>query len=229
MHTARTALALSPCAIVGIVIAATMALISVGSAADNGAGVSRADLIAAMERGPGPVKGPSDAPVTMVEFSDFRCGYCRMFALQTLPKLDERYMRPGKVRFLYRHMALQGEAAVMAARAAVCAHAQGRVWEYHDALFGQKSPLGFTQSALTGYAASLRLDGQAFSACLDSDKTAETVKLETAIAQALGIRGTPAFLVNGQLAIGAYPFEAFQQALDPLLAAREHERPGQKP
>jgi protein-disulfide isomerase len=204
---------------------ATLVLVSagvsveIGLAAEGQGSVSREDLIAAVERGPGPTKGPADAPVVMVEFADFQCGYCRLFWRETLPKIEDQYIRTGKVRFIYRHMALLGEASVLAAQAAVCAHDQGKFWQYHDTLFSQGSPLAFTSARLKRYAAELRLDEKTFAACLDSGRRAERVEAETILGHALGANGTPAFLLNGQLVIGTYPFEVFQQGLNALLAA----------
>ena len=202
-----------------LVLVSTSLSVQTGLAAEGQSSVSREDLIAVVERGPGPTKGAADAPVVMVEFSDFQCGYCRLFWQETLPKIEEQYIRVGKVRFVYRHMAIRGEASVLAAQAASCAHDQGKFWQYHDTLFSNGSPLAFTSARLKRYATELRLDGKTFAACLDSGKYAEQVEAETILAHALGANGTPAFLLNGQLAIGAYPFETFQHALDALLAA----------
>jgi protein-disulfide isomerase len=181
--------------------------------------VSREELVATVERAPGPSKGPEDAPVVLVEFADFQCVYCRKFWQDTLPRIEEHYIRSGKVRFLYRHLAILGEASILAAQASACAHDQGRFWEYHDGLFRENSPLVFTASRLKRYAGQSGLDVRAFTGCLDSGKHAERVEAETTLARALGANGTPAFLINGQLLIGAYPFEVFRQALDAALAA----------
>jgi protein-disulfide isomerase len=184
--------------------------------------VSREELVATVERAPGPSKGPEDAPVFLVEFSDFQCVYCRKFWQETLPRIEEQYVRPGKVRFLYRHLAILGKGSVLAAQAAACAHDQGRFWEYHDGLFRENSPLAFTASRLKRNAGQSGLDRKTFNGCLDSGKHAERVEAETTLARALGANGTPAFLINGQLIIGAYPFEVFQQALDASLATPRH-------
>jgi protein-disulfide isomerase len=188
-----------------------------GHAAEGLNSISRKDLVAAVERGPGPMKGAADAPVVMVEFSDFQCGYCRLFWKETLPKIEERYIVTSKVRFVYRHMAIRGEASVLAAQAASCAHDQGKFWQYHDMLWDKGSPLAFTSARLKRYAAELGLDEKTFTSCLNSGKQAERVEAETILGQALGANGTPTFLVNGQLVIGAYPFEYFQRGLDELL------------
>jgi protein-disulfide isomerase len=188
--------------------------------------VSREGLVTAVEQGAGPTKGAADAPVVMVEFSDFQCGYCRLFWRDTLPKIEEQYIRTHKVRFVYRHMAIRGEASVLAAQAASCAHDQGKFWQYHDMLWKKGSPLAFTSGRLKGYAGELLLDKKTFTDCLDSGKHAGRVEAETVLGQALGANGTPAFLMNGQLVIGAYPFEVFQQGLDALLAAASRDPSG---
>lgn len=188
--------------------------------------VSREELVATVERAPSPSKGPEDAPVVLVEFSDFQCVYCRKFWQETLPRIEERYIRPGKVRFVYRYLAILGEASVLAARASACAHDQGKFWEYHDALFRNSSPMAYTAVRLKRYAGQSGLDEQAFSGCLDSAKHADRVEAETIIGRALGASGTPAFLINGQLLIGAYPFEVFQQALDAAVVGPRRGSPG---
>jgi len=188
---------------------------------------SREELVAAVERAPGPSKGREDAPVILVEFADFQCVYCRKFWQETLPRIEEQYVRSGKVRFLYRHLAILGEASVLAAQAAACAHDQGGFWEYHDGLFRENSPLAFTSSRLKRYASQSGLDERTFTGCLDSGKHAKRVEAETTLGRALGANGTPAFLINGQLLIGAYPFEVFQQALDASLAAPRRRPPSQ--
>ncbi len=201
-------------------IATFLALVSVatavgiGLAAESQGSVTREDLVAAMERGPGPTKGAAHAPVVMVEFSDFQCGYCQLFWRETLPKIEEQYIRTRKVRFVYRHMAIRGEASVLAAQAASCAHDQGKFWQYHDTLWSKGSPFAFTSARLKRYATELQLDEKTFTACLDSGKQAERVEAETILGHALGANGTPAFLLNGQLVIGAYPFEVFKRGLD---------------
>lgn len=213
--TQRRCRVVLPMAFIGVLVA----LVGTAVAGEGQGVISRANLIATVEHGPGPSKGSADAPVVMVEFSDFQCVYCRKFRQDTLPKIEERYIRTGKVRYVYRHMALLGEASVVAAQAASCAYDQGKFWEYHDKLFGNTSPLAFTSARLKRYAADLGLDDKAFHACLDSKKHAERVEAETIIGRALGATGTPSFLINGQLLIGAYPFELFQQGLDSMLAA----------
>ena len=203
-------------------------LVGVAVAGESPRTISRADVVTALERGPGPARGTVDAPVIMVEFSDFLCGYCRIFAQETLPRIEERYIREGKVRFVYRHMTVRGDAAFLAAQAASCAEDQGKFWEFHDVLFGKEVPFVLTSVRLKEYAAALRLEAKSFSACLDAGKHAERVETETMLGRALGATGTPAFLLNGELVIGAYPFEAFQRGIEVLLGASSRKPDGRR-
>lgn len=202
-----------------VVVAALFAWAEPVRAGETKEAWTRADLVSALERGAGPTKGSAAAPVTIVYFTDFQCGYCRKFVADTLPKIEDRYIRPDKVRLVFRHMAILGEASTQAARAASCAFDQGKFWEYHDALFGNTSPLGFSAARLKRQAGDLRLDEKAFASCLDGKTYAKRVEAETLVGRALGVTGTPAFLIGGQLALGAYPFEVFQKILDEMLAS----------
>ena len=191
--------------------------------------ITREDVIAILEQDTGSSKGAADAPVVMVDFSDFQCSYCGKFAKETLPKLEEQYIRTGKLRLVFRHLAILGEASVTASLAAACAQDQGKFWEYHNTLFANRSALAFTSTRLKRYAADLLLDRTAFAACLDGKTHAGRVESEGLMGRALGMNGTPAFLINGQLAIGAYPFEVFQRGLDAMLAKTPAKPSGARP
>ena len=144
------------------------------------------DLVASLERGPGPTKGSADASVVIVYFTDFQCGYCRKFVKDTLPKIEDQYIRTGKVRLVFRHMAILGEASTQAARASSCAFDQGKFWEYHDALFANTAPLAFSAARLKRHASDLRLDEKTFASCLDGKAHAKRVEAETLVGRALG-------------------------------------------
>jgi len=166
----------------------------------------------------GPTKGSEKAPVTIIEFSDFQCSFCRKFWQTTFPLIEKKYIQTGKVKFVYRHFAILGKPSTAAAQAAECAGEQGKFWDYHDKLFSSAgSPLAFTDGKLKGYAKELGLKSQAFNQCLDSGKHLKKVEDETATAAFLGARGTPAFLLNGKLFAGAQPFEVFEAAIEEEL------------
>jgi protein-disulfide isomerase len=163
--------------------------------------------------------GSSGAPVTIVEFSDFQCSFCRKFWADTLPKLKETYIKQGKARFTYRHFAILGKFSEQAAMAAECAAEQGKFWQYHDKLFANQAGLAFTQSKLEQYARELRFEGANFKRCLTSEKYRKKVEGETAVAASLGARGTPTFFVNKRILVGAQPFEVFQTVITEELKA----------
>ena len=109
----------------GLCLAVT-AIASVDPAWGQPEPITRQTLVAAVERGPGPAKGREDAPVKIVEFSDFQCSFCRKFWKETLPRIEAEYISTGKVRFIYRHLVLLGPVSEHAAEAASCAHDQGK-------------------------------------------------------------------------------------------------------
>lgn len=166
-----------------------------------------------------PAQGAEDAPVTIVEFADFKCGFCLRHFLQTLPTLTAEYIQTGKVRYIYRNFPILGVQSRWAALAAECAHEQGHFWEYHDKLFtvaqqGQE----FVRSRLKAIAAELGLDSARFDSCLDSSKYLDEVQEDLALGQSEGVTGTPAFLINGELLVGAQPIEVFRQKIEEALA-----------
>ena len=126
-------------------------------------------------------------------------------------------MDKGLVRFGYQHFAFLGQESNWAAQASECAADQDAFWPYHDYLYahqGGENAGAFSQDNLKRFAAELKLDTEAFNTCLDSGKYAAIVSQESAYGQSLGVRGTPTFFVNGQLLVGAQPFEAFQKVFD---------------
>ena len=169
--------------------------------------------------GPGQTKGSATAPVVMEEFSDFQCPACGAFARETLPRLTAAYIATGKARFIFRHFAILGPDSEAAAEAAACAGAQGQFWPYHDRLFAAQGRLTFTRNNLLHVAQELRLDPADFTACLETGRFTPHVRAETKAAMALGLRGTPGFVINGRSLVGALPFELFQSVIEEALAA----------
>jgi protein-disulfide isomerase len=161
-----------------------------------------------------PFLGPADAPVTIVEFSDFHCPYCK----RVLPSLTEVRSRYGdKVKLVFRDFPLDRlhPQARRAAEAARCAHDQNRFWSYHDLLFAnapQASP-----EQLKAYAEQVGLDVQTFERCLTGGKHAAGVQRDLDEGVRLGVSGTPAFFVNGRPLSGAQPAERFSRVVDDEL------------
>ncbi len=166
--------------------------------------------------GNGPRRGLATAPVEIVEYSDFECPYCARGA-DTLNLVLDQY--GDQVSFVFRHYPLPfHEHAQMAAQAASCAGDQGEFYAYHDLLFANTSAL--TEEDLNEYARKTGLNKKSFATCLTSQKHAETVSLDLAAGQQLGVTGTPAFFINGRPLLGAQPLEAFVKVIDEELAAR---------
>ncbi|MBS3123343.1 DsbA family protein [Candidatus Woesearchaeota archaeon] len=163
------------------------------------------------------IKGDKNAPVTIVEFSDFECPFCVRFYEQTLSQIDSAYIKTGKVKLIYRDFPLGFHAnAQKAAEAAECAGEQGKYWEMHNILFEKGVQSGV--ESFKGYAKELSLDSKKFNSCLDESKMANEVKKDQTDGAKFGVSGTPAFFINGQLLTGAQPFKAFQSVIDAELA-----------
>ncbi|MEE8077270.1 MAG: thioredoxin domain-containing protein [Candidatus Binatia bacterium] len=194
-----------------------LALLALTSSA-AGQSLETKEMLAVLARGPS--KGSERAPVTIIEFSDFQCSFCWKFWKETLPRLDTAYIQPGKVRFVYRHLAILGAQSVTAAQAAECAREQGKFWEYHDKVFtskGRFASFALINRRLKGYAREVELDGKAFDRCLDSGKYAQKIEEETGMGRALRARATPTFFINGKMLVGAHPFETFQRMIEEEL------------
>lgn len=166
-------------------------------------------------------KGDPDAPITIIEFSDFKCGFCGRFATETSPQLEEAYIESGLVRFGYQSIAILSEESIHAAEAGECAADQEAFWPYHDLLFAQlaQGNGNFSRDNLKQFAAELDLDTATFNECLDSGKYTDLIRDQTMDARSIGIQSTPTFIINGRPFIGAQPFEAFQQVIEDERAA----------
>ncbi len=163
-----------------------------------------------------PSHGPADAPVTIVEFSDFECPYCQAM-LGTIKNVQETYGE--KVRLVYRQFPLNSihPNAQKAAEASLCANDQGKFWEMHDLMFEDQR--GLSVEALTKKAESLELDGPTFEECLTSNKYAEQVKQDVMDGTVVGVTGTPAVFVNGRPLVGNIPYDQLSEIIDDELKA----------
>src|SRR5919106_6293674 len=161
-----------------------------------------------------PFKGPVNAPVTIVEFSDFECPFCTR-AHPTLTQLFEKYA--GKVKLVYRDFPLESihPQARRAAEAARCTQDQGKFWDYYDTLFTESPKLA--PDDLKRYAAQVGLDGATFDTCLSGGVHKTAVQKDIDEGTRLGVSGTPAFFVNGRPLSGAQPIEAFARIIEEEL------------
>lgn len=162
-----------------------------------------------------PAIGPENAPITIIEFSDYECPYCQKWHSEVFANIRRDYQ--DQVRFVYRDFPLQNHTnAAPAAEAANCAHEQGAFWEFHDRLFS--GAYGLSSSAYIRYASDLGLDVQAFESCVSSRKYQAEVQADFEYAANLGINSTPTFFLNGIPLVGAQPYEFFKQVIDKELA-----------
>jgi protein-disulfide isomerase len=163
----------------------------------------------------GPAWGPEDAPVTIVEFSDFECPFCSK-VVTTLEQVKKNY--PEKVRIVFRQFPLAMHPnAQKAAEASLCADEQGRFWEMHDLMFGEQRKLKVEE--LKEKAGQLELDVESFGECLDSDRYAEQIQEDLKAGARVGVTGTPALFINGRFLSGARPYEAIAGIIDEELDA----------
>jgi protein-disulfide isomerase len=165
--------------------------------------------------------GDPNAPVKIIEYSDFQCPYCANFVKNTEQQLIDAYVATGKVYFEYHSFGeFIGPESGRAAQAAYCAGDQNKFWDMHDILFANQATENsgaFTDKRLEAFAAKLGLDTGTFNDCLASGKYATQVAKDGADGNQAGVKATPSFVINGKLLEGAQPFTAFQTEIDALL------------
>lgn len=172
------------------------------------------------------VLGDPNAPVTIVEFSEYQCPYCSKFYNDAYQKLKEKYVETGKVKLVFRDFPLSfHEGAYPAALAAECVRDQAGDEGYfamHDKLFENQDLLSGDAEAvaivLEGFARDVEVDPDVYKECMASDKFQMEIFADASAGQAAGVSGTPSFLVNGILLVGAQPFENFEQIIEAELA-----------
>jgi len=165
-----------------------------------------------------PAFGPADAPITIIEFSDFQCPYCQKWHNEVWKKLAAEY--PTQIRLVYRDFPLYSihPDAASAANAAECANEQNKYWEFHNLLFTGGAGLG--EEAYQSYAAAINLNSFSFQQCLDENRYEAEVTADFEYASSIGISSTPTFFVNGVALIGAQPYEVFKEVIDMELAGK---------
>jgi len=178
-----------------------------------------------------PMIGNPDAPITIIEFTDFQCPFCARFHTQTLPLILEEYIEPGKVKLVIRDFPIQSihPNAVAASVASECANEQGKVKEMHDMLFynqneWNKQETGNALSLFSQYAVEIQLEQETFDSCLNSGKYLEEIKKDLDDGRNYGVSGTPGFFIgNDQIGYvelkGAQPFDSFKKVIDAQLDA----------
>lgn len=173
-----------------------------------------------------PYLGDANAPVTIVEFSDYQCPYCRRHSTETFELIKENYIDTGKVKYVFRDYPLGfHEDALPAAMAAECTRDQKGDEAYfamHDKIFEGQVPLGtgtveIPEDSLFAYAKELDLDMDEFEECFDDEKFEDEIMADLSDGQAYGITGTPGFIINGTLVSGAQPFSVFENIINSQL------------
>lgn len=170
-----------------------------------------------------PVIGSADAPVTIVEFSDFQCPFCASFYNDTFSQIKSQYIDTGKVRLVYRDYPLGfHQQAQEAAEAAQCAHVQGKFWEMHDKIFANGTEWQgddtTAKNAFKRYAGEIGLSAATFASCIDNGEQTAEVRNDLLVGNSNKVNGTPGFFINGRIVSGAQPFNVFQGIIDQLLA-----------
>lgn len=161
--------------------------------------------------------GDINAPVTLVEWSDFQCPYCKKFYEDTIKDIKTNYIDTGKVRFVYKHFPLSfHEAAEISAQAVECANEQGVWYEYHAAIFENQNG-AYGKSELIRWSQGIVEDQNEFRSCLNSNRYAEKVKNDMSYGQSIGVQGTPGSFVNGIKVDGAQPYNVLASLIESEL------------
>lgn len=176
-----------------------------------------------------PFRGKQDAPVTIVEITDYECPFCSRHAQQTLPQIEKEYIATGKVKYYVIDLPLESihRNAFKAAVAVRCANEQGKYWEMHDRLFAAQRG---TLTDWNAHALAIGLDAEKFNGCVASDKYAGEVRKDIALTQTIGVQGTPGFFFatgdgatvkTSSFMNGARPFPAMKEQIDALLLQQQ--------
>lgn len=163
--------------------------------------------------------GQASAPIQVDEFSDFQCPVCGNFARRILPQIEEKYIKTGKIKFVYNHFAFIGDESTRAAEASECASDQGKFWEYADTLFNSQAGENqgaFSDANLEGFAQKLGLDMNQYKACMADRRHLAKVQQSSTYAQSHGVTGTPTLFVNGVM-VNGNTFADLEKALLPFL------------
>lgn len=185
-----------------------------------------------VQENPAAVLGSDNAPVVMVEYTDYKCPYCAEFAgydaisqfptdeEQVFENIRKNYINTGKVKYIvHDQTAIHGVQAIELAEVARCAGDQGKYFEMHDLLFEGLSDItsGKDDKMMQTYASKIGLDLSEFNSCLDGDKYEDAVKRDSEIGTEVGATGTPTFFINGEYYVGAQPYAVFEEVIEAFL------------
>ncbi len=173
-----------------------------------------------------PFLGDEKAKVTVIEFSDFQCPFCRSFWRDTLPQLKKEYIDTSKIKFVYRDYPLPfHKGAIPAAEGSQCAGDQSKFWEMHDKIFQEQDKQGqgtiqFTKADVVKWAGQIGLNMVSFNQCLNSGKYKAEVEKDIADGTTAGVSGTPTTFINGRSLVGAQPLSSFKTIIDEELSKK---------
>lgn len=186
--------------------------------------VAQPPQIVKVDNGKLPILGNKDAKVTIVEFSDLQCPFCKKYLDDTHEQIKEKYIDTGKVKFTFRHYPLTSihPNAQISSEAAECANEQSKFWEFHDKVFAEQetwSPqtLADATNSFVDYAGGLGMDTEQFRSCVEGSKYKATVEADMEAGNKVQVDGTPAFFVNGYRLVGAQPFSEFERVIEAEL------------
>jgi protein-disulfide isomerase len=218
--------------IAAVVVVAGLILLNILGSGDEGPSVTGVATVSAGDRVPSdsgvtaegfPYVGSADAPVKLIEYSDYFCGHCGEFTLDKAPRIEEEYVATGQVQYIVQYHALGKDARLSVVEAGACAADQGAFFDYHRLLFTKQQELGGTppdqwKDLLVQYAGQLGLDEASFEACWDRGQHQGQIIASIDDARRKGVSSTPTFLINGTLLIGNQPYETFQAAIEEAFA-----------
>lgn len=163
-----------------------------------------------------PTLGNVDAPVTLIAFEDFECPFCERFSQQTLPLIIDEFVKSGKVRIVWKDFPLSIHSRAQETHeAGRCAWEQDKFWEYHNEIYSNQNNLGTND--LKRYAKNLGLNESQFTSCLDSGKYTALIREKISEGTSIGVSGTPSFLINGRLVVGAQPYQTFADIINQAI------------
>lgn len=174
-----------------------------------------------VETGILPALGEKQAKVTIIEFADFQCPFCKRLFDESILQIKKDYLDTGKAKLYFRHFAFLGEESNWAAEASECANEQGQFWQYHDYLYknqGGENVGAFSKDNLKGFAAALGLNTSQFNTCLDSGKYTKAVQDDVSAGQTAGVTGTPTLFINGIMLVGAEPYANIKAQVEKALS-----------
>lgn len=160
-----------------------------------------------------PILGDPNAPVKIVEYASYLCGYCAQFSSETFPQIEEKYINTGKVKFIYRSFP-----PIELGMALSCAHEQGKFWEYHKFFINKTIS---TEDDLNAHAKEIGLLEENFQSCMSNKKYQAQAEYWYNEGHREGVEGTPTFFINGKMVVGALPFADFEKAIEEALSASQ--------